>query len=206
MHEQPDAAQYLQAMRPHQSDALSAAASALEQHDRIQLMMACGTGKTRLGPGLSLVCNKRTVIVYVPSLLLIRQTIPQWKSAPFVNGLRIMCVCSDHSCETDTDEMTFGPEDMLAELADSRITATTCPQEARAFLAGNGPETRVVFCTYQSSDVVSQACPTGFAFDLGIYDEAHRTTGCESAYLSPRPPACGRRKYSRHLCATAADR
>ena len=53
---------------------------------------------------------------------------------------------------------------------------------------------RVILTTYQSSEVViSAANDSGFIFDLGIFDEAHKTTGDKSRrFFSP----ITRSKYS----------
>ena len=43
---------------------------------------------------------------------------------------------------------------------------------------------RVVFSTYQSAQVVAEGMPKGAAFDLGLFDEAHKTAGREGTRFS----------------------
>ncbi|MGC7255711.1 DEAD/DEAH box helicase family protein, partial [Mycobacteroides abscessus subsp. massiliense] len=62
--------------RPHQRAALDALADAGE---RAQLRMACGTGKTLIGPWHALEIGARTVAVFTPSIALVAQTIAEWR-------------------------------------------------------------------------------------------------------------------------------
>ncbi len=39
----------------------------------------------------------------------------------------------------------------------------------------------MVFSTYQSTHIVAESMGSNFAFDLGIFDEAHKTAGREGA-------------------------
>jgi predicted helicase len=62
--------------RPHQSEALQATIAGLEEHDRVSAVMACGTGKTLVSLWLAERRSAKRVLVLVPSLALIRQTLP----------------------------------------------------------------------------------------------------------------------------------
>jgi predicted helicase len=62
---------------------------------------------------------------------------------------------------------------------DLDFPVTTDEQVVRRFLAQ--PQPVVVFSTYQSAKVVAKGMPKGCAFDLGIFDEAHKTAGREGA-------------------------
>ena len=54
----------------------------------------------------------------------------------------------------------------------------TNPAQVRRFLERpHRGEVRVVFSTYQSAPIVARAMRRGTAFDVGIFDEAHKTTG-----------------------------
>jgi predicted helicase len=53
--------------------------------------------------------------------------------------------------------------------------------KVREFLAVRKEGVRIVFSTYQSAHVVGEACQGLEAFDLGIFDEAHKTAGREGA-------------------------
>ena len=58
---------------------------------------------------------------------------------------------------------------------------TTDDDEVREFLAAPGDGVQIVFSTYQSAHVVGEASERMGAFDLGIFDEAHKTAGREGA-------------------------
>ena len=58
---------------------------------------------------------------------------------------------------------------------------TTDVGEVREFLAAPGDGVQIVFSTYQSAHVVGKAAQNIDGFDLGIFDEAHRTAGREGA-------------------------
>ncbi|GHE06847.1 helicase [Klenkia taihuensis] len=164
------------ALRPHQQAALDDVRAGLASRDRGQLVMACGTGKTftslriaeeLAGPG-------KTVLFCVPSIQLLSQSLREWMANAEVD-IRSFAVCSDVRVgrvrSDDADQSVID----LAE------PASTSPEKLLArFNTGkhSAARMRVVFCTYQSIDVVIAAQAQGLpAFDLVICDEAHRTTG-----------------------------
>lgn len=162
----------------------------LEIADRCKVIMACATGKTRVGVELAVCRAARTVIVYVPSLALMRQTLRPWieSAACFADGMSYLCVCSDNTVApvADSDEPTVTVEDIVAEFQLARKVVTTNCDDVREFLTLSGFNgVRVIFSTYQSSDVVRDGCPDGFQFDIGLFDEAHRTAGMGSAFSAP---------------------
>jgi predicted helicase len=58
---------------------------------------------------------------------------------------------------------------------------TTDVTEVRKFLVAPGDDVQIVFSTYQSAHVVGEAAREIDGFDLGIFDEAHKTAGREGA-------------------------
>lgn len=165
-------------LRPHQKKAVDDVIAGYREHDRGKLIMACGTGKTftslRLaeqvaGPG-------RSVLFLVPSISLLSQTLWEWSAQAEV-PLSMLAVCSDRKVGSKSKSTS---EDISA--VDLPLPATTdvarlVPQLKAAF--GDESSMTVVFSTYQSIDVVSQAQKAAGvgAFDLIVCDEAHRTTG-----------------------------
>ena len=63
---------------PHQFDALKVITPALKNHDRVTAVMACGTGKTLVTLWAAEESSAKSVLVLVPSLALIRQTLHEW--------------------------------------------------------------------------------------------------------------------------------
>ncbi len=157
--------------REHQDDAILDVVDGFESHDRGQLIMACGTGKTLTAWFINEKLSAQRTLVLVPSLSLLKQTMHEWECA---SGGEVrfasMPVCSDMSVSnTDDPDMAY-----TAELG---VPAETDPHEIAKFLRGRGP--RVVFSTYHSSPQIAKAFELSRvpAFDLVVADEAHRVAG-----------------------------
>jgi predicted helicase len=82
--------------RNHQVAALAALQRTFTAHERAQLVMACGTGKTLIGRWHAEQVNPALTLAVVPSPSLVAQTLAErrsataWEFEPFV-------VCSDQS-------------------------------------------------------------------------------------------------------------
>ena len=175
---------------PHQMQALEKVREGFVARDRGKLIMACGTGKTftSLKIAENLVGPDGTVLFLVPSIALLSQSLKEW-SIESETPLRSFAVCSDAKVGKGK-----GSEDEDISVVDLEIPATTDPERLIDRVighpwAGEGRMT-VVFSTYQSIDVISQAQKRGLPeFDLIVCDEAHRTTGAtlpgadESAFV-----------------------
>ena len=73
--------------RPYQQRTLDAILPALNQQDRATAVMACGTGKTFVALWVAEAIAERTVLVLVPSLALLRQTLREWvKNTSWTNS------------------------------------------------------------------------------------------------------------------------
>jgi superfamily II DNA or RNA helicase len=161
--------------RPHQSEALEAILGGLEEHDRVTAVMACATGKTLVSLWLAEQRRAKRILVLVPSLALIRQTLHEWLKETEWERPRFIAVCSDPT-------VTQGVEDsLIVHQRDLDFPVTTDVGEVRKFLVAPGNGVQIVFSTYQSAHVVGEACRGMNDFDLGIFDEAHKTAGREGA-------------------------
>ena len=160
---------------PHsyQNKAVAKVLDGFQEHDRGQLVLPCGTGKTAVALWIA---EKQVgvggrVLYLIPSISLMAQTMREWsgqKSLP----LRYVGICSDTRA---------GRSDEDASLLELDYPVTTAPEQIQEALETDRPEAlTVVFCTYQSLPRVEAAQAKGAPeFDLVICDEAHRTTGVE---------------------------
>ena len=163
--------------KPYQTSALTDIKTALNTHDRATVVMACGTGKTLVSLWASQDAQPKTVLVLLPSLTLLQQTLGEWsKHHTFTPGFRYLCVCSDQTVGLRNDALEVRPSDV-------EFRIDTDPEEVARFLAHPTDDVKVIFSTYQSSPVVG-AGATGYTFDVGIFDEAHKTTGREGGAFS----------------------
>jgi superfamily II DNA or RNA helicase len=159
--------------RKHQITAINDVEKGLQENDRGQLIMACGTGKTFTTLWIKERLKANTVLVLLPSLSLLSQTMREWVWGAN-ERFEALAVCSDptvgKSKNTDEDIST-------AEVG----KVTWHVDEIQAFL--KTPNPKVIFCTYQSSELIqlAQKDETIPQFDLVVCDEAHRCAGKANA-------------------------
>jgi predicted helicase len=163
--------------RLHQEKAITAAVNHFGHGAaaRGKLIMPCGTGKSLTAFWIAEALDAKIILVAVPSLALIRQSLIDWTREYLARGVvpDWLCVCSDDSVgDLDGDEF-------VGEVYDLGLPVHTDIDEIIAWL--NKPligNRRVIFCTYQSSDRLAEAAQnSGTVFDVAILDEAHKTVG-----------------------------
>jgi superfamily II DNA or RNA helicase len=158
-------------LRPDQRRAVADVLRKFRLHDRGQLIRACGTGKTLIGLRIAEAMKSQRTLVLVPSLSLVSQILSEWTkdgARPFT----FLPVCSDE---------TVGREDhLVSHVRELGVPATTKVAEIAEFL--QGPGTKVVFSTYQSSPKLALAFKKHSLkpFDLAVADEAHRCAGANA--------------------------
>ncbi len=160
----------------HQIKAIEEAKKYYSSNSRGKMIMACGTGKTYTSLKIAEeIAGKKFVLYMVPSLALMSQTIREWKNDSKEDFIAF-AACSDKRVgrtNNDSDQIQI----KLNELA---IPATTNPKKlADEVSRVEKNKMVVVFSTYQSIDVISDAQKKFkmSSFDLIVCDEAHRTTG-----------------------------
>lgn len=174
--------------RDHQKEAIEKVHAYFSDasHSRGKLIMACGTGKTytSLCIAENETKNNGTVLFLVPSIALLGQTLREW-TADARKPIRPICICSDSgvskSARKGDDDGDGYSVTELALPASTDVQTVVKQLELSRLRQGEGMT--VVFCTYQSIDVVSRAQKKleNFVFDLIVCDEAHRTTGATLA-------------------------
>src|SRR5215471_8121036 len=82
--------------RPDQSEALTRISETLSKSDRAHVVMACGTGKTLVALWAAEALEPKTVLVLLPSLTLLQQTLDEWsRHNGWGRDFTYLCVCSD---------------------------------------------------------------------------------------------------------------
>ncbi|HEY5894487.1 MAG TPA: DEAD/DEAH box helicase family protein [Chthoniobacterales bacterium] len=141
---------------------------ALETHDRVSAIMACGTGKMLVALWVAERRQASRILVLVPSLALLRQILHEWLRETSLSGLAYLCVCSDSTVKDGLDPIATAQSDLDFQVS-------TDAASVRDFLDAAFVGTRIVFSTYQSTQVVGKALKPGEAFDLAVFDEAVRS-------------------------------
>lgn len=175
----------LRSARPHQQKAIQAAISHynIAKESRGRLIMPCGTGKSLTAFWIANSLDAKSIIVAVPSLSLIKQTLEDWtKEFLAINETPIpdwLVICGDESTSRlDNDEF-------VNETYSLGIPTTTNVDEIVTFLKKKHTARKIIFTTYQSSRrLIIAANKLKFKFELAILDESHKTVGGKSKTFS----------------------
>ena len=154
-------------LRDYQRYAHDDVVKGLQNSNRGQLIMACGTGKTLTSLRIceSLAPVGGIVLYLVPSITLIQQSMRYWSENSKTKQYYIG-VCSDKTVSSNEE---------------GSITELECPVSTKVAdlkeYLNNRPKDRltVIFCTYNSIKVVIDSIDK--PLDIAFCDEAHRTIG-----------------------------
>lgn len=160
-------------LREHQKKAVKDIETGFQSHERGKLIMACGTGKTfvslRAAEKIAGVGGR--VLYLVPSISLLQQTMREWAEQKEVKH-KYIGICSDTRAGRDDEDSTLTELELPVTTNLGTIAEALCKQYKNEML--------VVFCTYQSLELIEKAQSSSAPmFDFTICDEAHRTTGIE---------------------------
>ena len=185
--------------RPYQREAVERIIKTFGIGDRATAVMACGTGKTLVALWVAEQMLGRRILVFVPSLALLSQTLKEWSRwTTWGSNYRYLCVCSDPT-------VSHGIDDIRLDQIDADFPISTEPLKVRRFLQSSDSKTQVIFSTYQSSPVVSKGAFGLGPFDLAIFDEAHKTTGMQGSVFA-LPLLDSRIQVKKRLFLTATPR
>ena len=159
--------------RPYQENAIKDILNTLKDEDRATTLMACGTGKTLVSLWVSERMDCQNILVLLPSLTLVRQTLHEWLRETEWQHLSYLCVCSDPTVASkELDSIKINQSDL-------DFAVTTDSSTVKQFLSQRTKGVKIVFSTYQSAHIVGKAMDSNSWFDVGIFDEAHKTAGKE---------------------------
>lgn len=158
-------------LRDHQIEAVDAIVRGLDIPPggipanglRGQVHAACGTGKTLMAAASAKrIVPRGRVLVLVPTLDLLTQTVKAWHDAGHKGPAVAVCSLQDDP-----------------ELWNLKVRCTTNPIQL-ALWHGSGPVT--IYATYASLGVLAEAFEGAYGqqlapVDLAVVDEAHRTSG-----------------------------
>ncbi|NBT48952.1 MAG: hypothetical protein EBT07_14250 [Actinobacteria bacterium] len=190
--------------RPHQNQAIADAVTYFvkKKHKRGKLIMPCGTGKSLTSYFIAQKLNARKIVIAVPSLSLIKQTLKAWmyESMARKQDVEWICVCSDESAgKVEQDDAVVLKQDL-------GVPCLTNSKEIAEWLKRKHNSLTIVFTTYQSGQALAKAArDAAFTFDLGILDEAHKTAGGKGRVFS-HLVLDKNVKISRRLFMTATER
>lgn len=160
---------------PHQKEAVDAAAAALAGGGRATVVMACGTGKTRVAAeACARLAPTGRRLVVVPTLELLYQSVHAYRDHLGAALGRVSAACSLPGPAMDA---TTASADEIEELEDEGVLVTTDPAVLHADLAPQG--TATLFATFASLPAVAALhADHGLGpWDLVVVDEAHRSVG-----------------------------
>ncbi|WP_331720642.1 Helicase associated domain protein (plasmid) [Streptomyces sp. NBC_01178] len=158
-------------LREHQIEAVAAIVRGLDIPPggipvnglRGQVHAACGTGKTIIAAASAKrIVPKGRILVLVPTLDLLTQTVQAWRGAGHTGPAVAVCSLTDDP-----------------ELWNLQVRSTTNPVQL-ALWHSSGPV--IIFGTYASLGVLAEAFEGAYGqqlapMDLTVVDEAHRTSG-----------------------------
>jgi predicted helicase len=114
---------------PYQQEAVDAVVKGFASAGRGQLLMASGTGKTLTSCFVASALSAKRVLVLVPSLSLLAQTLREWA---FTLDFDYLAVCSD--------ETVIGPDldSLVANTSEIGFPVTTDPETISRFMSQDG--------------------------------------------------------------------
>lgn len=147
---------------PHQDKLIPIILNYYKNNDYGRLCIACGTGKTFLAFWVTIREMKlNKIFIVVPSLYLLSQTFEVYQRELQNDNFHFILIGSD-----------MDDKDFICE-----YIPTTDINDIQKQIQNN-KEKLIVITTYHSSDLlIKSANSVKFKFDIGIYDEAHRTVG-----------------------------
>lgn len=147
---------------PHQDKLIPIILNYYKNNDYGRLCIACGTGKTFLAFWVTIREMKlNKIFIVVPSLYLLSQTFEVYQRELQNDNFHFILIGSD-----------MDDKDFICE-----YIPTTNINDIQTQIQNN-KEKLIVITTYHSSDLlIKSAKSVKFKFDIGIYDEAHRTVG-----------------------------
>jgi superfamily II DNA or RNA helicase len=167
--------------KEHQEKALKEAYKhfIVDSNTRGKLIFPCGAGKSLTGFWLTEKLESKSTLISVPSLSLIKQTLDVYLREIVANGRSVkwLCICSDEGIGKE--------DDVVFKTANIGVPCLTDSIYIENWLLENKDFEKIIFTTYQSGRIIAEISKKiNFTFDLGIFDEAHKTVGSDKKLFS----------------------
>ncbi len=149
------------------------------ENSKGKLIFPCGAGKSLTGFWMTQELKSTSTIIAVPSLSLVKQTLDVYLREIVARNIAVewLCICSDEG---------IGKDDEILEKTQSLgVPCETDPIYIENWLLKNKGKHTIIFTTYQSGKIIADVSKkVNFKFDLGIFDEAHKTVGLNKKLFS----------------------
>ena len=160
--------------RKHQKKAIKQAKNHFikENNSRGKLIFPCGAGKSLTGFWLAEALESKATLIAVPSLSLVKQTLEVYLREIVANKIKVewLCICSDEGIGTS--------DDVAVMTNNIGVACKTDPKYIKDWLKENKNVHKIIFTTYQSGHLIADISKKlKMSFDVGIFDEAHKTVG-----------------------------
>jgi superfamily II DNA or RNA helicase len=153
-----------------QKQIIKKAVAEFKEHDRTIIAMACGSGKTLTALWIAEAMKARVTAIFAPTLGLLSQLAAEWLVNIRDKNVMSIAVCSDEKMPESIDVIRRSDEEYLF-----RVTLDV--KEIQDYMDAYFDGVKLIFCTYQSSDLLCSAVRKNDRIDFGVFDEAHRTAG-----------------------------
>ena len=164
---------------PHQKKAVDQAKSHFLKESRGKLIFPCGSGKSLTGFWITRELESKNTLIAVPSLSLIKQTLDVYLGQIVARKEKVkwLCICSDDSIGKS--------DDVVVLTEDIGVPCMTDPVYIERWLKDNKKQDKIIFTTYQSGKIIAEITTRlKLSFDVGIFDEAHKTVGSDKSLFS----------------------
>ena len=165
--------------KQHQKKAINEGIEYFKNNSRGKLIFPCGSGKSLTGFWITREFKSMNILIAVPSLALIKQTLDVYLGQIVARKEKVkwLCICSDDG---------IGKSDDVALLTeDVGVPCVTDSDYISSWLKRNKDDQKIIFTTYQSGKLIAEISKKQkLFFDLGIFDEAHKTVGSEKSLFS----------------------
>lgn len=150
----------------HQMECKNAVCDHLDTERRGYVEMACGSGKSLTAYWIMKQQCKWLGIIFVPSLQLLSQFATDFINQAYAEKeiIDYLMIGSDSDIDSDTKYKSNGLI-LTTDLTYIKKYIIECDKKL------------IVFCTYQSANKLTESIDKEFAFEIAIFDEAHKTVG-----------------------------